>query len=118
IRQLYGTKGYMAASLHPAPQMDDQQATVKYAIAVHEGDVYKMGDLNIEGLDKQTTARVQEAWRLRGGDPYDSSYPKRFLEETAREIEGMGAWRISTREALDDKDKVVDVTLRYDPKPR
>ena len=118
IRQLYGTKGYMAAALHPTPQMDDSQATVNYAIEVHEGDIYKMGDLTIRGLDRQTTERLQEAWQLRGGDPYDSSYPKRFLEETGREIEGMGEWRVSTREALDDKDKVVDVTIRYDPKPR
>jgi outer membrane protein assembly factor BamA len=118
IRKLYGTKGYMAASLHPVPQMDDQQSTVRYQIEIKEGSVYKMGELNIEGLDKQTTARLQEAWQLRGGDPYDSSYPPRFLEETSREIEGMGGWRISIREALDDKDEVVDVTIRYDPKPR
>lgn len=118
IKKLYGNKGYMAAALLPSPELDDTQATVKYVINIREGDVYKMGDLNIEGLDKQTTARLEEAWRLRGGDPYDASYLRRFFAETEREIEGMGGWKITTHESLDDHDKVVDVTIRYDPKPR
>lgn len=118
IRKLYSTKGYMAVSFHPTPQMDDTQSTVKYLIEIREGNVYKMGDLTIEGLDTQTTARLEEAWRLRGGDPYDSSYLSRFFEETGKEILAMGEWNITTRESVDDQDKEVDVTIRYDPKPR
>ncbi len=118
IRKLYGTKGYMAVAIHPKPQMDDAQSSVKYEIAIHEGDVYKMGELTIEGLDTETTARLQEDWKLRGGDPYDASYPRRFLDETNQELAGMGAWKISVHEAVDDKEKVVDLTLHYDPRPR
>ena len=118
IKKLYGTKGYMTASFDPMPEMDEAQATVKYVIDVNEGSVYKMGDLTIEGLDRQTTSRLVEAWQLRGGEPYDAGYPKRFFLETAREISGMGGWNITTNESLDEKNKVVDVTIRYDPKPR
>lgn len=118
MRKLYGTKGYEAASIHPVPEVDDAQSSVKYLIEINEGSVYKMGELAIEGLDKQTTARLVEDWRLRGGDPYDSSYPSRFLEETGQELSGMGEWNITTHESVDEKDKVVDVTLHYDPKTR
>jgi outer membrane protein assembly factor BamA len=118
LKKLYGTKGYMAAAIHPAPEMDDAQSTVKYRIEIAEGDVYKMGDLTIEGLDSRTTSRLQEDWKLRGGDAYDASYFHHFLDDTAQELSGMGPWNITIHESLDEKDKVVDVTVRYDPKPR
>ncbi len=116
IKKLYGTKGYMAVTIEPKPEFDDAQAMVNYAIEVSEGDVYKMGELTIEGLDKETTARLEEDWKLRGGDAYDSSYPHRFLTETTEALKGMGKWNETVHEAVDDKDKIVDVTIRYDPK--
>jgi outer membrane protein assembly factor BamA len=118
FKKLYGSKGYMAAAIHPVPEMDDAQATVKYQIDIAEGDVYKMGDLTIEGLDSRTTSRLQEDWKLRGGDPYDGNYLHQFLNDTAEELSGMGQWNITTHESLDEKDKMVDVTVRYDPKAR
>ncbi len=118
IKKLYGTKGYMAADIEPMPQFDDQQSTVKYVIEVNEGDVFKMGELAIEGLDKETTARLEEDWKLRGGDPYDSSYPHRFTTETVDELKGMGSWDETIHETVDNQDKIVDVTIHYDPKSR
>jgi outer membrane protein assembly factor BamA len=118
IKKLYGTKGYMEVAIDPVAQMDDTRSTVKYQIQIREGDVFKMGELTVEGLDTQTTARLVEDWRLRGGDPYDATYPQKFLEDTAKELKGMGSWNTIIRESVDNKDKVVDVTLRYDPKPK
>ena len=114
IQKLYGTKGYMAAGVEATPQFDE--STVRYLLEVREGEVFKMGELTIEGLDKQTTARLEEDWKLRGGDPYDSSYPHRFLTETTGELKGMGSWNETIHETVDDKDRIVDVTIRYDPK--
>jgi hypothetical protein len=53
---------------------------------------------------------------LLGGDIYDSSYPQRFLQQSAQDL--MGEWKISINESLDDKDKAVDVTVRFEPNPR
>jgi len=116
MKKLYGTRGYMAASIKSEPQMDDAQSTVKYQLNINEGDVYKMGDLEIQGLDSRTTARLQDDWKLRGGDPYDASYPKRFLEQANKEISAMGDWNSTIRESVDQKDETVDVTIRFDPK--
>lgn len=116
MKKLYGTHGYMAASIKSEPQMDDAQSTVKYQLNINEGDVYKMGDLEIQGLDTRTTARLQDDWKLRGGDPYDASYPKRFLEQAIKEISAMGDWNSTIRESVDQKDETVDVTIRFDPK--
>ncbi len=117
IQKVYGTRGYMAASIQSTPEMDDAQSTVKYVLQCHEGDVYKMGDLDIRGLDSHTTARLGDAWKLRSGDPYDNSYYQRFLTEADKLVPG-GPWKISFHETPDDKDKTVDVTLRFDPQAR
>jgi hypothetical protein len=77
-----------------------------------------MGDLEIRGLDSRTTARLEDGWTLRGGDPYDSSYPKRFLAQEDKEIGILADWNVSVRESLNREDKTVDVTLRFDPKAR
>jgi outer membrane protein assembly factor BamA len=116
MKKLYGTRGYMAASVQATPEMDDAQSTVKYLLEFHEGDVYKMGELEIRGLDSRATARLVERWKLRGGDPYDSSYPKRFLDESANELPRHVEWNIAIHESLNEKDKTVDVTLRIDAK--
>jgi outer membrane protein assembly factor BamA len=118
MKKLYGTRGYMAVSIRPDPEMDDANSTVKYVLQIQEGEVYSMGDLEIRGLDSRATARLEDDWKLRGGDRYDSSYPKRFLEEADKEMSLMSDWNVGVRESLNPQEKTVDVTLRFDPKPR
>jgi outer membrane protein assembly factor BamA len=118
VRKLYGTRGYMAASIRAKPEMDDANSAVKYAVEIGEGAIYTMGDLEIRGLDSRTTARLQNDWKLRGGDPYDSSYPGRFLEQVEKEVLVMGDWRAGVRESLNQDEKTVDVSLRFDRKPQ
>ncbi len=118
MKKLYGTRGYMAASIEPKAEMDDANATVKYVLHIQEGDVYAMGDLEIRGLDSRTTARLQDDWKLREGDPYDSSYAQRFLAQAEKEISLLQDWNASVRESLNHEEKTVDVTLRFDPKPQ
>jgi hypothetical protein len=45
---------------------------------------------------------------------YDSSYPGRFIEQAYKEI---GDWNATYREYLDEKEKTVDVAVRFDPRP-
>jgi outer membrane protein assembly factor BamA len=118
MKKLYGTRGYMAARIQPDPEIDDANSTVKYLLKIEEDDVYSMGDLEIRGLDSRTTARLQDEWKLRGGDPYDSGYPKKFLEQADKELSLLDDWKPSVRESLNPDDKTVDVTVRFDPKPR
>lgn len=115
LKRLYGTRGYMEASVRPIPEMEDGDGTVKYRLEIGERDVYKMGELEIQGLDSHTTTRMVEAWKIRGGDPYDSSYPAKFREEI-KDFLPSGEWNTSLHESVDEKDKVVDVTMRFDPK--
>jgi len=114
VKQLYGARGYVAADVRLESRPDDSRPTVMYLVRVSEGDVYRMGDLKIHGLDSKATARLENDWTLRPGDVYDSSYPGRFVEQAYKEI---GDWDTSVHESVDEKDKTVDVAVRFDPRP-
>lgn len=116
IRELYGSKGYMAASIQPIAEMDDARGTVAYQFQVKEGDLYHMGEVEILGLDTRTMYRLRDEWKLRGGDAYDSSYTQGFLSSLPKGALPTGEWNLSIHETLNEQDKTVDVTLRFDPK--
>lgn len=117
VHKVYGSRGYLAAYVTATPEMDDEQSTVSYQLDVHEGDLYKMGELEIQGLDERNTAQVQDVWQLRGGETYDSSYPQRFRDELQRQFALENDWNLDIHESLNQDDKTVDVTVRFDPKP-
>jgi len=117
VQKLYGTRGYMEAVARPVATFDEANATVSYEVEIAEGERYKMGDLEIRGLDSHTSARLAEAWEIHGGEPYDSSYLPKFLDATTQMLPG-GRWNVIPHVTLDESGKTVDVTIRYDPKDR
>ena len=112
VRQIYGTRGYMDPTIKPDTQRDDSHFTVTYVVSIAEGDVYKMGEVEIRGLDSPTRTRLKNEWTLQSGDIYDASYVGRFIEQAYKEL---GDWHASVHESLDPQDKSVDVTVRFEP---
>jgi len=86
---------------------------VHYDLNVVEGDQYKMGELEIVGLDTGAKAHLQDAWALHEGEPYNADYAKKFLAATDRLLPAGVAWAVSIHEAVNAKDKTVDVTIRF-----
>jgi outer membrane protein assembly factor BamA len=117
VHTLYTTRGFMMAKVNPQPKLDDDAKTVAYTLVVSEGEVFHLGDLDIQGLDPKTVDRLQEAWTLRESDPYDSTYPQRFFNDTIKLLSRDVTWTISIHEGVNEDDKTVDVTLRYGIKP-
>ncbi|HEY6182262.1 MAG TPA: POTRA domain-containing protein, partial [Terriglobales bacterium] len=115
IAKLYGTRGYMAPKITPKPVMDDSASTVHYDIEVREGDIYKMGELELRGIDEKTKKKLVFDWKLEEGQVYDSGYVVRFMSESRRDLPTDTKWDITVHEALND-DKTVDVTLTYEAK--
>ena len=116
VHKLYRSRGYMAAQATPAAAIDDENSTVRYDLKVVEGDQYKMGELEIVGLDTGAKAHLQDAWTLREGDPYNADYAKKFLDATNQLLPAGVSWAVSIHEAVDAKDKTVDVTIRFQVK--
>ena len=117
IRKLYGTLGRMAASVKPEADLDDTAGTVLYQMRVEEGEVFHLGDVDIQGVDAKLADHLRDAWTLRETDPYDSSYPKRFIEQSWKLLPTGLNWTVSIHEAVNEKDQTVDVSLRYGLKP-
>ena len=110
---LYRSRGYMTVQIKPDAQFDDEKSTVHYDLNIVEGDLYKMGELEITGLDTQAKARMQAAWHLSEGQPYNADYPKKFVNDTGQLLPRAVRWAVSIHESLDAKDKTVDVEIHF-----
>jgi outer membrane protein assembly factor BamA len=117
VHKLYGTVGRMTAAVTPEAEFDDTTGSVAYKFHVHEGEVFHLGDLDIQGLDSKLTDRVRDAWTLQPEDPYDSGYAKRFVDQSWKLLPSNPNWTVNIHEGVNEKDKTVDVTLRYGQKP-
>lgn len=115
LKRLYGTRGYMGVKIQTTPEIDDADSTVRYRFQCQEGSIYKMGDLEVRGLDSKATERIVTAWRLLPGQTYDSGYAKLFLDSISN-LFPADQWKITVRETAEDQDKLVDVSLRFDAK--
>ncbi len=82
LRSAYSQRGYMQMTLDPKPTFDDAAGTVRYAMAIHEGPLFRMGEIEIAGLSKQDTEKLMNAWKLRPGDPFDVTYLVKFVAAT------------------------------------
>jgi outer membrane protein assembly factor BamA len=113
VSKLYRSRGFMAVKVKPDAQFDDAKSSVHYDINIVEGDLYKMGEFEILGLDTQAKARMEEAWTLHVGQPYNADYPKKFLDDTKQLVPRGVQWAVSIHETPDARDKTVDVEIRF-----
>jgi outer membrane protein assembly factor BamA len=113
VTKLYRSRGYMTAQVKPEPALDENRHAVRYDVTIVEGDQYKMGELEILGLDTRAKDRMREAWTLRQGQPYNADYPQKFLEDTRSLIPAEVEWATSVHETPDAKDKTVDVEISF-----
>jgi len=113
VSKHYRSRGYMMVQIKPDAQFDDDKSTVHYDLNIVEGDLYKMGELEIAGLDTQAKARMLAAWTLREGQPYNADYPSKFLDDTRQLVPRGVQWAVSIHETPDAKDKTVDVEIRF-----
>jgi len=113
VGKLYRSRGYMTVQIKHDAQLDDEKSTVHYDLNIVEGDLYTMGELEILGLDTQATARMQAAWSLREGQPYNADYPNKFVDDTGQILPRGVRWIVSIHETLEAKDKTVGVEIRF-----
>jgi outer membrane protein assembly factor BamA len=116
IHKLYGTRGYLFAHADAVPTMDDTAATVAYQLNVTEDEMYRMGELSIDGIPPENSKKMLAQWQMKKGDPYDSSYQQRFFSLMYRDFGLHGSYDVVPKEAIDRQQKVVNVALHFVPK--
>jgi outer membrane protein assembly factor BamA len=108
-RKLFLKFGREAAVIMPVPTFTGE--TVTYVFNVKEGELYRMGELEIDGFDQETVRKLKENWKLAPGMPYDNTYLQQFLIRTVALGRGhQKDWLIL--EQTDDTQKVVNVRLQ------
>jgi len=117
LKDLYETRGYMDVRIDSVSEINEPDLLVRYRLTFIEGTVYKMGELEILGVDSHTSGSLQSLWTLRTGDAYDASYPRRFVTQALKQVMTAGEWSTDIQETRNKKDKTLDVTVRFDRKP-
>jgi outer membrane protein assembly factor BamA len=86
---------------------------VVYQLAVTEGSLYHMGELEFRGLDNGLTAKLRSAWKIRPGDVYDATYLQEYLPQARKLLTATVDWEVSSHITANARDKTVDVDLQY-----
>jgi outer membrane protein assembly factor BamA len=93
VRKAFGKFGREAANIKPLPEFNAD--SVSYTFEVAEGELFRMGRVEITGVDGETGRKLMESWKLAEGQPYDNTYCQKFIAgfayKTARQVEWMVA---------------------------
>lgn len=116
VQKLYGSRGYVTATIKPDAEFDDAADSVVLHLNVNEGDVYHMGDLEYRGLDNSLMARLRAAWKIRQGEVYDATYLSDYLPEAEKLLPASLDWDVTSHVTANVRDKTVDVDLIYSVK--
>ena len=79
IREEYGRRGYLDASVQPGTAVHEAARTVSYKIAISEGSQYRMGGWVITGISTNGEQRVRATFPLTAGDVFDKIKYEEFL---------------------------------------
>jgi len=116
IQKLYGSRGYVSATIKADEAFDDSANTVEVHLNVMEGPIYHMGELAIRGLDNSLEAKLRNLWKLRPGEVYNSTYLSEYLPEARKLLTASLDWDVASHVTANVRDKTVDVDLIYSAK--
>jgi outer membrane protein assembly factor BamA len=116
IQKLYGSRGFITATIKPDATFNDATGTVAIRLNVTEGYVYHMGELEFRGLDNSLMAKLRNAWKIRFGEVYDSTYLGEYLPAAHKLLPPALDWDVASHVTANGRDKTVDVDLIYSVK--
>jgi outer membrane protein insertion porin family len=107
-------KGYLMADVKSKAVLDDATQMAVYQIQIQQGDLFRLGKLEIAGMDDAHARTLEQRCRLRPGDPYDSTYWNRFLQEVGHELPASSSgWSFKPVQTIHADTKTVDVRLVF-----
>jgi len=117
IQRLYGSRGFIACTIKTEATFDDAAGTVAIRLDLSEGEVYHMGELEFRGLDNSLMAKLRNAWKIRFGEVYDSTYLNEYLPAAQKLLPTATLdWEVEPHVTANVRDKTVDVDLIYSVK--
>jgi outer membrane protein insertion porin family len=119
IRDEYGRRGYLDATVRPESSFNEATHMVSYKTAITEGTQYQMGGWMITGLSINGEQRIRTTFPIAAGDIFDKikyqdflvalqNHSKEILGELPIHYENVGHWL-----RPDAEKKTVDVLLDF-----
>jgi outer membrane protein assembly factor BamA len=114
---LFHPKGYLMAQVTPKAILDDASRSAVYQMQIRQGDLFRLGKLELAGLDDARASSFEQLSRLRPGDPYDATYWYTFLQEVGRNLPKMApGWIVGNAvQTIHADTKTVDVRFTFHP---
>lgn len=113
---LFHRMGYFLANAAPKAILDNATHTAVYQIQIHQGAPYRMGKLEIAGVDASHARALERLCRLRASDPYRVDYWNKFFRKALPHLPpSSSGWRVRTVQQIRSKTKTVDVRLIFSP---
>lgn len=105
--------GYLKANYHAIKTIHDDTKTADLTVEVEPGPEYKMGRLDIAGLDIESEPAIRKMWGLKPGDPYRKGYAEHFLVQVREQriLDYLGGTTSEVK--LDDSKAEVNVKLAF-----
>ncbi len=105
--------GYMRVDSTVERSVDDAHRKVDLVLRVAPGPQFLFGKLRIQGLDINGEAAVKKMWAMDPGKPFNSDYPRYFLDRIREDgiFDNLGRTRPDL--TIDDAARTVDVTLVF-----
>jgi outer membrane protein assembly factor BamA len=116
IRLAYLMHGFLDMNVQPEMKLDDATHLATDQVTITEGPQYHMGTVQFLGVPPRAADALAKKWTLKTGDPFDSTYSQKFVDNVAgREVaaQGIHVSRVSTRQQIDKQAHVVSLTLVF-----
>jgi len=113
IRTALTRAGYLNAKATNSRNIDDAKKTVDVTVTVDAGPQYKMGTLEVKGLDLTAESEIRKIWMVKEGGPFDPDYPNFFLKRVKDDgmFDNLGGTKADVKR--NEKNHTVDVTLTF-----
>ena len=113
IKKALSHQGFMRNDVQIVRNVDESKKVVNLVLRIDEGAQFLFGKLKIEGLDLNGESAVRKMWTHKEGTPYNPEYPEYFLSQVREEglFDNLGDTRAEAK--VDDKTRIVDVTLIF-----
>jgi outer membrane protein assembly factor BamA len=85
VSRRYGHTGHLDVSLRTTPEFDDAASRVVYKIEIAEGPQYRMGTFTVKGLSDAQAVSLQQKWKLKTGEVFDTFYTDQYIRKDAGE---------------------------------
>ncbi|MBV9771141.1 MAG: hypothetical protein JOZ32_16335 [Bryobacterales bacterium] len=113
IRANLRRAGHLDASSQVKRDINDTDHTVSLEFQIEPGPLFRLGKLNVAGLDIESEPEIRKMWGLAPGKPFNVDYPDHFLSRVkeAGVFDNLKTTRAETK--INSADHTVDVTLYF-----